>query len=167
MILIGNDDNESCIWCEANHNSPSFCTIQLQSNSISAWRKYLPSVQRAAFAYVMIAVPEDMQIYYIKVSKRDNGKGKWSSYAVHIFVWLFLLTCYFLCVFLWVSFICIRTMRSTESRNKLPSLILWRNIFALENILKVWIRWLQWKVPPVIYLESYWMKPPQPPPPPM
>ena len=96
---------------------PSLCKIQLQSNSALAWRKYLPSVHRAAFVPVIMAVPENIQY----LSRFDDEHKSHFSYS-KIFSSF------------GNRFPGALTVRSAESRNEFPPLMLWRNIFALKHL---------------------------------
>lgn len=99
---------------------PSLCKIQLQSNSMLAWRKYLPSVHRAAFVPVIMAVPENMA----DSSIFDDGvKSKFSCSIDFLSI-----------MSIGNRFPGVLTMRSAKSRNEFPPLMLWRNIFALKHL---------------------------------
>lgn len=51
---------------------PSFCNIQLQSSSMFACTKYLPSVHNAAFLLVITAVPKMHICCKLKILKNSS-----------------------------------------------------------------------------------------------
>ena len=82
-----------------------------------AWRKYLPSVHRAAFVPVIMAAPENM--HYLSILD-DGDKSK--------------LSCSIDFLAIGKKFPEALTMRSAKSGNEFPPLMLWRNIFTLKHL---------------------------------